>query len=186
MNQLLELSPLLVFFAAFEWKGIYWATGAFMIACVVLLVVHRLRTGQFKTMHLITTALVLSLGAATLLLHDPRFIQWKPTVLLGLSSLVFFGSMFVGRQPLVQRMLGGAFEESVSISARAWLSLNALWVVWLAALAAVNIYVARNFAESTWVHFKVIGIPAATFLFMLPQVLWLSSKIKADPSKVSA
>jgi BolA protein len=38
--------------------------------------------------------------------------------------------------------------------------------------------VARNFAESVWVHFKVIGIPVALFVFMLPQVFWLASKAK--------
>ena len=65
MNQLLELSPLIVFFAMFEWKDIYWATAALMIACVLLLVVHRLRTGKFKTMHVITAVVVLILGAAT-------------------------------------------------------------------------------------------------------------------------
>ena len=88
MNQLLEFSPLIVFFAAFEFLDIYWATAALMFACVVVLVVHRLRTGKFKTMHIITVAVVVVLGAATLLLHDRRFIQWKPTVLLALTATV--------------------------------------------------------------------------------------------------
>ena len=54
-----------------------------MVACVLLMLVHRLRTGKFKTMHVVTAAVALVLGTATLLLHDKRFIQWKPTVLLG-------------------------------------------------------------------------------------------------------
>jgi intracellular septation protein len=179
MNQLLELSPLILFFAVFEWKDIYWATAALMIACVLLLVVHRLRTGKFKTMHVITAAVVLVLGAATLLLHDRRFIQWKPTVLLALTAIAFLGSMFIGKQPLARRMFGPAFEETLQVTSREWAAINLLWVVWFAVLAAANIYVARNFAENVWVHFKVIGIPAAMFLFMLPQVFWLSSKAKA-------
>ena len=114
-----------------------------------------------------------------MLLHDHRFIQWKPTVLLGLAALAFFGSMFIGKQPLARRMLEAAFPEPLDISARAWLLINALWVAWLALLAAANIYVAWNFAESTWVHFKVFGITIALFVFMVPQVLWLSGKTKA-------
>jgi intracellular septation protein len=179
VSQLLELSPLIVFFAVFEWAGIYWATAALMFACVLVLLVHRLQTGNFKTMHIITVVVVLILGSATLVLHDRRFIQWKPTVLLALTAVAFLGSMFIGKQPLVRRMFGAAFDESLQISPRLWLLINTLWVVWFAALAGVNMYVARNFAESTWVHFKVIGIPLATFLFMLPQVLWLSGKTKA-------
>ena len=132
MNQLLELSPLIVFFAVFEWKDIYWATAALMIACVMLLVVHRLRTGKFKTMHVITAAVVLVLGSATLLLHDRRFIQWKPTVLLALTAIAFLGSMFIGKQPLARRMFGPAFEGTLQVSPRAWATINVLWVAWFA------------------------------------------------------
>jgi intracellular septation protein len=182
MIQLLELSPLIVFFAVFEWKDIYWATGALMIACVLLMVVHRLQTGKFKTMHVITVAVVLVLGTATLWRHDRSFIQWKPTVLFALAAAAFFGSMFIGKQPLVRRMLGPAFEDSLQVSPRAWATINSLWVAWFALLAAANIYIARNFTESVWVHFKVIGIPVAMFVFMLPQIFWLSGKTKATPS----
>lgn len=179
MTQLLEFSPLIIFFAAFKWKDIYWATAALMIACVLLLVVNRLRTGKFKTMHIVTVAVALVLGAATLWKHDSRFIQWKPTVLYALTAAVFFGSMFIGKQPLVRRMFAPAFEGTVEISARAWTAINSLWVAWFVLLAAANIYVARNFDVGTWVHFKFIGVPVAMFIFMLPQVFWLSSKTKA-------
>jgi intracellular septation protein len=182
MNQLLELSPLVAFVAVFEWLGIYWATAALMIACVLVLTVHRIQTGKFKTMHIITVAVVLVLGSATLLLHDRRFIQWKPTVLLALAAAAFLGSMFIGKQPLVRRMIGPAFDDALQISPRAWLTINSLWVGWFAFLAVANIYVARNFAESVWVHFKVYGIPAAMFVFMFPQILWLSGKTKAPQS----
>jgi intracellular septation protein len=186
MNQLLELSPLIVFLVAFELLGIYWATAGLMAACVLLLLIHRMRTGKFKTMHIITTAVVLILGSATLLLHDVRFIQWKPTVLLGLTAVAFLGSSFIGKQPLVRRMFEGVFDEPLAVSSRAWLAINFLWAAWFALLAVINIYVARNFSESTWVHFKVYGITPATMVFMFPQVLWLASKVKAAPESVAA
>ena len=179
MNQLLEFSPLIVFFVAFEFLDIYWATAALMIACVLLLLVHRLRTGKFKTMHIITAAVVVILGAATLLLHDRRFIQWKPTVLLALTAAAFLGSMLVGKQPLVRRMFEAAFDEPLHISPRTWLLINSMWAGCFALLAAANLYIARNFAESVWVKFKVFGITAATIVFLVPQVFWLASKISA-------
>src|SRR3984957_14486717 len=101
MNQLLEWLPLIVFFLGFKLLGIYLATAALMTACVLQMVVHRLVSGKFKTMHVITVVVVLLLGSATLLLHDRRFIQWKPTVLLGLAAVAFLGSMFIGKEPLV-------------------------------------------------------------------------------------
>ena len=178
MAQLLEWAPLIVFFVAFKTLDIYWATAALMIVCVLVMAVHRLRTGKFKTMHVITAAVALSLGAATLLLHDKRFIQWKPTVLLGMTAAAFLASMLIGKQPLVRRMLESVFEESLQVSARAWAGLNVLWAAWFACLAFANIYIARNFPENVWVNFKVFGITGAMLLFMIPQALWLGGKIK--------
>ena len=60
---------------------------------------------------------------------------------------------------------------------RAWQVINLLWVAWFAAFAILNLYVARNFTVGLWIKFKVFGFPAATMLFMIPQVLWLSSKL---------
>jgi intracellular septation protein len=182
MNQLLEWSPLIVFFVTFEIRDIYWATAALMIACVLQLVIHRLRAGSFKTMHVVTTCVVVVLGAATLLLHDQRFIQWKLTVLLGLTSAVFLGSMLIGKQPLVRRLLEAAFPEPLAVSTRAWLTINFLWAAWFAAFAILNLYVAKNFAVGLWVKFKVFGFPAATMLFMLPQVFWLAGKASPAPA----
>jgi intracellular septation protein len=186
MTQLLELSPLILFLIAYKLWGIYAATGTLMAACVALLIVHRVRTGKFKTMHLVTAGVVVGLGSLTLLLHDARFIQWKPTVLMGLAAGAFLVSMFVGRQPLVRRMFEGVFPEPLEVSMRAWMVINALWVLWFGLLAVLNIYIAHNFAESTWVNFKVYGITPATMLFMIPQVLWLSGKTKPAATEEAA
>jgi intracellular septation protein len=183
MVQLLEWSPLIVFFVAFKTLDLYWATGALMVACVLVMAAHRLRTGNFKIMHVITASVVLVLGAATLLFHDKRFIQWKPTVLLGLAALAFLGSMLIGRQPLAKRMLESVFDEPLQVSARSWSVINMLWAAWFACLALANIYIARNFPESIWVDFKVFGISAAMLVFVIPQALWLSGKMKQSAAE---
>jgi intracellular septation protein len=179
MNQLLEWSPLIVFFVVFKLLGIYWATAALMVTCVLLMLIHRLRSGRFKTMHVVTAGVVLVLGTATLLLHDKRFIQWKPTVLLGAAAIAFLGSTVIGKQPLARRMLEGVFSEPLDLSQQAWRVINSLWACWFALLAAANIYIAHNFAESVWVNFKVFGITVAMIVFMIPQVIWLNGKTKS-------
>jgi intracellular septation protein len=183
MKQLLEWAPLLLFFAVFQVFGIYWATGVLMLASTAVLVLHRRSTGQYKTIHIVTTAVVLILGTATLVLHDKRFIQWKPTLLLGVAAIAFLGSAVIGRQPLARRMLEGVFDAPVLVTARAWLVLNTLWAAWFALLAAINIYVARNFSEHAWVNFKVFGITLAMIAFMIPQVFWLNGRLKPAPAE---
>jgi len=183
MNQLLEWSPLVIFFVVFKLYGIYWATASLMVTCVGLMIVHRMRAGSFKTMHVITACVVLVLGTATLLLHDKRFIQWKPTVLLGAAALAFLGSAAIGRRPLARRLLEGVFSEPLDLSRQTWLLINLGWALWFAALAVANIYIAWNFPESVWVNFKVFGITVAMLIFMIPQVIWLHGKTGTAPAK---
>jgi intracellular septation protein len=178
MSQVLEWSPLIVFFVAFKLLGIYWATGALMAICVLVMVIHRVRAGSFKLMHVVTAGVVLVLGSATLLLHDVRFLHWKPTILLAGAAIAFFGSNFIGPQPLARRMLEGVFSEPLDVTAQAWRIVNSLWAAWFALLAAANLYIARGFAESIWVNFKVFGISIAMLIFMIPQVIWLNGKTK--------
>ena len=58
-----------------------------------------------------------------------------------------------------------------------------LWAAWFALLAAINIYVARNFSEHAWVNFKVFGITLAMIAFMIPQVFWLNGRLKPAPAE---
>ncbi|MGA2189549.1 MAG: inner membrane-spanning protein YciB [Steroidobacteraceae bacterium] len=179
MSQLLEWSPLIVFFIVFKLFGIYWATASLMVTTVALLSGHKLHTGRYKKMHIVTAVVVLVLGTATLLLHDKRFIQWKPTVLLGFAAAAFLVSTFMGARPLARRLLESVFSEPLDLSSHAWSVINLAWTAWFAALAVANIYIARNFAENVWVNFKVFGITAAMLIFMVPQVIWLNGKTRA-------
>lgn len=185
MNQVLEWSPLIVFFVVFKLFGLYWATASLMLVCTAVMFTHRIRTGSFRPMHVVTVGVLAVLGTATLLLHDKRFIQLKPTVLLALASAAFLGSMVIGKQPLARRMLEGVFDEPLQISRHAWAVINVLWAGWFALLAAANLYVAHNYAENVWVNFKVFGITAAMIVFMIPQVLWLHGKVKPAPAEVA-
>ena len=179
MNQMLELAPLVAFFAAYALGGLYWATGALMIASVALVFAYRWSTGAYKDLHVITAVLVLVLGSATLLLHDKRFIQWKPTVLYGLLAAALIISNVVGKRPWIQRLFESVMPETIDVSPRGWRLLTALWAAWFALTAAANMYVVRNYSEVFWVHFHTYGISIATMIFMLPQVFWLSSKSKS-------
>ena len=69
-----------------------------------------------------------------------------------------------------------------------WRRLNLVWVVFFAAMGIANIYVAYNFSEKFWVNFKVFGLLALTFVFMLAQGVWLMTKLGggeavADPGE---
>jgi intracellular septation protein len=186
MQQLLDLAPLIAFFVAYSLGGIYVATAVLMAAMAVVLVVDYLRNKRVSPMHAAMAGLVFAFGAATLILHDQRFIQWKPTIFLWMLSIALFGSMWIGKQPLIQRLMGKALEGQVQISEPTWRRLNLLWAVFYALLGAANLYVVFNFSEATWVKFKVIGINAETFVFLAAQMVWIMRKAPRETPSTSA
>jgi intracellular septation protein len=183
LTTLLELAAPIAFFAAyFATKDIYLATKVLMACMALLLVADYLRTRRIPPMHAASAALVFLFGAATLILHNQRFIQWKPTVLFWLLSIALLGSMWIGKQPLVQRLLGSALQGQVSVSETTWRRLNLLWVVFYALLGALNLVVAFNASESTWVNFKAFGLTIATFVFTAAQFAWLLRRSADAPT----
>lgn len=181
MQLLLEFAPLLAFFVAYQYGGIYTATAVLMVAMVLLLGINRVRTGKITPLLAISTILVLVFGAVTLWLRDERFIQWKPTVFFWAIGLAFLISQWVGAKPLAQRLMEAAMGE-LRVAEAAWRRVNLAWVVFYAVSGAANLFVARNFSEQIWVNFKAFGLTGLTLVFVIAQSLWLQRHGLALPA----
>jgi len=183
MQPFLDLFPLVAFAGVyFTTRSIYVATSVLMGSMALLLIIDYARMRRIPTMHAVSAVLVFAFGAATLILHNQRFIQWKPTVFFWLLSVALLGSMWIGEQTLAQRLLTPALEGQSKVSRAIWRRLNMLWVVFYALLGALNLIVAFNTSEATWVKFKVIGLTAATIVFTASQLAWLMRRPTAATS----
>ena len=176
MQALLEFAPLAAFFVAYKAAGLYVATAALMVSMALLLIADYVRSRRVPPMHALSAVLVFAFGTATLVLHDQRFIQWKPTVFFWLAGLAFLASFWIGDRPLAQRFLGAALGGETRVPASLWRRLNWLWIVFYIALGFLNLAVAFNASERTWVNFKVFGLTLATFVFVGAQLAWLSRR----------
>jgi len=119
---------------------------------------------------------VLVFGGLTLLIHDPVFIKWKPTIVNWLFAAAFLASQFLSGPTIVQRMLG----ENVKLDDASWIRLNLMWVGFFVFAGAVNLYVAFNYDESTWVNFKLFGLMGLTLVFAMAQGVWIARKSDAQ------
>ena len=181
MQTLFELAPLAAFLLAYWLRGIYVATAVLMAAMLLLLLVDWVRLRRLPPLHLISAALVLLLGGATLLLRDTRFLKWKPTIFLWLVSAVAIVSVWIGPRPLAQRLLQPLVARSEQLPRRAWLTLNWLWAGFYLLLGAANLVVADYASERAWVYFKVFGLTAAFLVFAMGQGAWLAARTEALP-----
>lgn len=159
--------------------AILFATLVIILATIAQNILHYLVYKRLERMHLISLAILLVFGSLTLVLKNPEFIQWKVTVFNWLFALVFIGSQYVGnRKPLVERMMSNAMQ----VPAQIWTKVNWMWVVFFVFIGVLNLIVAKNFDEATWVKFKMFGMLGLTFVFVIAQAIYLQRHM-IEPSK---
>jgi intracellular septation protein len=177
MKILIDFFPIFLFFIAYKIYGIYVATAVIIVASIVQVSLLWFKNHRVEKMHLITLVLVVILGSATILLHDPLFIYWKPTVVNWAFAIAFLGSQFIGQKNFIQRLL----EKQVTVtSEHVWTRLNFAWIGFFIAMGAINLYVAFNFDENTWVNFKLFGMMGLTIIFVIAQSFYLMRYIAPD------
>jgi intracellular septation protein len=152
-----------------DMPAIVLATAVLIPATMLQILYTRITTGKVETMHLVTLALVVIMGGATVILQDKTFIQWKPTVVNWLFATAFLGSRFIGNKTILERMMG----QNLTLPAPAWLNLNYAWVAFFTFSGIANLYVAYNFSEDVWVNFKLFGLLGLTIVFIIAQSFYL-------------
>ena len=177
MAFLFDFFPILLFFLAYQWKGIFFATGVIIVSTGVQVAVQWLRTRTVKPMHLATAVLVFVFGGLTLLIGDEEWIKWKVTVLYWLFAIGFLASAWIPpRRTVIERLLA----SEIDLPAFVWQRLNAMWIAFFVLLGGANLYVMRHFDTDTWVDFKFYGVIGATLLFVVVQAVYLSRHVSAD------
>ena len=162
---IIELGPLLVFFAFNAFAGIFAGTAAFMAATLLSLAVAHFRYRKVPVMPLVSAVVVFVFGGLTLYLHDETFIKLKPTIVYALFAVVLAAGLLL-RKPLLELLFGPA----LALTEEGWRKLTWRWTAFFIAMAAVNEFVWRNFSTDAWVSFKAFGFLPLTVLFALAQL----------------
>ena len=179
---LLDFFPVLLFFFVYKsyddpTEGIIAATAVAIVASIVQVAYTRFKYGRVENMHLITLALIVVLGGATILLRDEMFIKWKPSVVNWLFAAVFLGSQFIGSKNIVRRMM----DKAVTLEDFIWTRLNLAWAGFFVFAGLLNVYVVYNYDTDTWVNFKLFGLLGLTVAFVIAQSFYLMYHIKEAP-----
>ena len=162
---IIELGPLLVFFAANAVAGIYAGTAAFMAATVISRAAARLRYHKVPIMPIVSGVIVLVFGGLTLFLRDETFIKLKPTIVYSMFAMLLAAGLLL-KKPLLELLFGSA----LALTEEGWRKLTYRWIAFFIAMAIVNELVWRNFSTDTWVSFKAFGFLPLTLLFTLAQM----------------
>ena len=174
MKFLFEMFPIILFFAAYKFKGIYVATSVAIAASILQITYAYFKNKKVEKPMIISLVVIIVFGGATLLVHNEMFIKWKPTVLYW----IFAGTLLIGRYVFDKNFIQSMLQKQITVPAHVWEKLNLTWALFFAAVGCVNIYVAYHFSTNVWVNFKLFGILGFMLIFVVIQSLILAPYLK--------
>ena len=176
MKFLFDFFPILLFFIAYKFGGIYVATGVAIAASFVQIGWVMARGKKVEPMMWISLAIIVVFGGATLLLHNETFIKWKPTVLYWLFAVVLLGGSWFFKKNIMRSMMA----KQISLPDPVWNKLNLSGAVFFIVMGVTNLYVAYSFSTDVWVDFKLFGSTAMMLVFVIAQSLILSKHMNNE------
>lgn len=174
-RMLLDLGPLVAFFLAFQFFGIFAATGTFMVLVIASLAIGYWLEKKVSAVALFSAVIVLVFGGLTLYLKNDTFLKIKPTIIYATFCAVLLGGLAFNRL-FIKYALSFEFEMPEST----WRTLTWRWGLFFAGLALLNEIVWRNFSTGQWVAFKVWIVLPLVFGFGLLQAPTLMKHMPQD------
>jgi len=176
MKFLFDLFPVILFFIAYKFAGIYAATGVAMAATFAQIGWLWFRGRRIDTMLWVSLVIITVFGGMTLALHDETFIKWKPTVLYWAFAAVLLGGTLFFKRNLMRTLLA----EQMELPEAAWKTVNWSWIGFFLFMGVANLVVAFNFSTDDWVNFKLFGGMGLMLVFVLGQGLLLSKYLEEN------
>lgn len=174
MHLFYDLFPVILFFFAFKYYGIYVATAVGIVATAIQVLSTRLIKRKWDSVQVITFTVFVLFGGMTLYFHNPIFVKWKPTVVFWIFGLVILFTHYFTHKPLIQRLMERSLQEKGAVIKQdVWKKLNLMWTCFFLFLGGINLYVAYFYSNEAWVNFKLYGITSCLLIFSLLQAVYL-------------
>ena len=156
-----DLGAGLLFFAVLlVTNDIYKATAAGIILGLGQAGWSWIRTRKIDPMQWLGSGLVLVMGGATILFHDPRFVMYKPTVFFTYHGLVMLkpGWMYRYLPPVT----AAPSEASARLRRRYVVASGAVYAAVTLGMAVCNTLLAVYSSQKSWALFNAAG-PAVVY-----------------------
>jgi intracellular septation protein len=155
------------------------ATVVVIVATVCQILYLKMRGQKVDTMLWVTATIVVIMGGATIYFHDENFIKWKPTILYWVMAAMLAFTQYVLRKNMMRQVM----ETQVKLPDPIWSRLGLAWILFFALLGAINLVVAYVIFPGNldaWVNFKVYGITALLFVFIIGQSIMLGKYMEEE------
>ncbi|WP_167755532.1 inner membrane-spanning protein YciB [Vitreimonas flagellata] len=169
-NQLLiDLGPVIIYVVAFnvlqrieatKENAVYIATGIFMAATIAAIAWCKIKQGRIPPVLIITGVIVTAFGGLTIALHDPTFIQIKPTF-----TYLFYVAAVLGSLAIRQNVWKLLFGHAFNLPDKIWTILALRWSAFFAFQAVLNEVIRNTQTFEFWLNSRPFIVFPLTILF---------------------
>jgi intracellular septation protein len=168
---LADMAAGLLFFAVLSFTNdIYKATVAGVVFGAAVTIWIWIKARRLEPMQLLGLGLVLVMGSATILLHDPRFVMYKPTIYFTCAGLVMMKPGWMYRY--MPKATNAQKLPAASVHARRRFieSAGAIYCAATLSMAFLNALLALYATQKNWALFNATGAPVVYSVMGL--LLW--------------
>lgn len=175
----LIFGPTILFILAYEFAPVEKAdriiAASFALAAAALTaVLYRLaKPIPKKTKFPWRNLTIIAFAGATVALHDPFFVQLRPTVANVVAAALAIGSL-IGIGPGLEALVE---KDKLALEDASWRQMALGSAVLFLALAAANEYVWRYQSEGFWVYFQLWGPSLFVAVFLIVGFMVIKRKL---------
>ena len=160
INVLTEFGPLVALFVFTFIFDFEIGTWALVISTVVALAVSLKFIARVPIMPFLGGGISIAFGTASLMTHNPMWVQIKVTIFNTLFAALLMISLSRGKS-LLQHIFGKTFK----ITPEGWRTITINWAVFFIFTAIINEVVRQFLSPQMWAAFKVFFIMPVAGLF---------------------
>ena len=172
MKLLIDFLVIIAFFAGYKLSGgdMMVATKVAMGATLAQLVLMKALKMPIQPMHWFSIVLIVILGSMSIFFNNPRFLQWKFSVL----EWVMGAAILIGQLVFKKNMFKLLMGNELTLPEPVWTKMAWLWAGFFIFLGCLNWYIFSNYDNDVWMNFKTFWALGLTIAFVIAQGFWLS------------
>lgn len=176
MQHIFSILPIVVFFFGYkfgkgffpQYEPIIIATAGIVLTVLLLSIYAFIAKIKQDKMTLYSNIFIVIFGGMTVFLNNPTFIKMKITLINALFGCFMLYNVFAKHPPIA-----GLFAGKIMMLSQNWQKFALRLALFFFGLAITNEIVWRNFAESTWVSYKVFYFPIISLVFFASQIFFI-------------
>jgi intracellular septation protein len=172
MKIFIDLFPIVVFCITYVLSDIYIATAATMVACIPIAIYQYLKHKKVE----IAIMILFVMGGATIIFHNPIFIQWKPTIVYWGLAISFFWMRRFYQTSLLQKLADDKFQLTENL----WQDIDSKSIIFFTLLGIANLLVVYTCTTHIWVMYKLFGSLSFTLVYVIYIANIISKQVGDD------